>query len=182
MFNWVRVHRVHHKFSETTKDPLDFHRGFFFAHVGWYCLDFHPDCAKEMKRIDLDDLKADKDIMFQYQLVGIKFSSKVQSFIWNFFYFRNYELLFLFINILIPVLAPCYFWGESLWIAFWVCFVTRFCINFTQLNFTNSANHFIGTHPYDKNSSATDNIAMVLTSFGEGWVQGLSIVWRFNNL
>lgn len=72
------------------------------------------------------------------------------------------------ISVLLPVLVPVYFWGESLWIAFWVCWVTRFCINFTQLNFTNSANHFIGHRPYDKSQSATDNLAMVFLSFGEG--------------
>jgi stearoyl-CoA desaturase (Delta-9 desaturase) len=69
---------------------------------------------------------------------------------------------------LLPVLTPWYFWGESLWISFWVCWVLRFCINFTQLNFTNSANHFLGSRPFDKSQSATDNLAMVFCSFGEG--------------
>lgn len=32
IFHWVQIHRVHHKFSETVKDPLDVNRGFFFAH------------------------------------------------------------------------------------------------------------------------------------------------------
>ncbi|CRK98772.1 CLUMA_CG012124, isoform A [Clunio marinus] len=148
VYNWVKVHRVHHKFAETEKDPLNFRRGFFFAHVGWYCLTFHPECEKEMKRIDMKDIEADKDIMFQY---------------------NNYEILFFIFNIMLPVLTPCYFWNESLWISFWVCFVTRFAINFTQLNFTNSANHFIGRRPYDKGQSATDNLAMVFFSFGEGY-------------
>jgi stearoyl-CoA desaturase (delta-9 desaturase) len=67
VFNWVQVHRVHHKYAETVKDPLNFRRGFFFAHVGWYCLSFHPECKKEMDRIDMNDIKADKDIMFQYR-------------------------------------------------------------------------------------------------------------------
>lgn len=67
VYNWVQVHRVHHKYAETVKDPLDFRRGFFFAHVGWYCLSFHPACEREMKRIDMSDIRADKDIMFQYK-------------------------------------------------------------------------------------------------------------------
>lgn len=148
VFNWVQVHRVHHKYSETNKDPLNYHRGFFFAHVGWYCLTFHPECEKEMKRIEMSDIKGDKDIMFQY---------------------NNYELLFTVCSVLIPTLTPVFFWNECLWISFWTCFVCRFAINFTQLNFTNSANHFIGTHPYDKTQSATDNFAMVCLSFGEGY-------------
>jgi len=67
VYNWVQVHRVHHKYAETVKDPLNFRRGFFFAHVGWYCLSFHPACKREMERIDMSDIKADKDIMFQYK-------------------------------------------------------------------------------------------------------------------
>lgn len=35
IYDWVRDHRVHHKFSETKADPHDSNRGFFFAHVGW---------------------------------------------------------------------------------------------------------------------------------------------------
>jgi stearoyl-CoA desaturase (Delta-9 desaturase) len=67
VMNWARIHRVHHKFAETSKDPLDARRGFFFAHVGWYCLSYHPDCVEALKRIDMRDLENDKDIMFQYK-------------------------------------------------------------------------------------------------------------------
>lgn len=147
IFHWVQIHRVHHKFSETLKDPLDVNRGFFFAHVGWYCLSYHPECETEMKRIDMADIKADKDLMFQY---------------------KYYAHLFSLLNF-VSVLIPWYFWGESFWVAFWVCFVSRFAINFTQLNFTNSANHFYGRRPYDKTQSATDNIACTIFSFGEGY-------------
>jgi len=147
IYHWVQIHRVHHKFSETIKDPLDVNRGFFFAHVGWYCLSYHPACALEMKRIDMTDIKNDKDVMFHT---------------------NYYSYLYVFLNFL-AVMIPCYFWGESLWMTFWTCFVTRFAINFTQLNFTNSANHFIGKRPYDKTQSATDNIACTLFSFGEGY-------------
>lgn len=99
-----------------------------------------------MKRIDLSDIKSDKDIMFQYKYYGYLYA------LLNFF----------------AVILPCYFWGESLWIAFWVCYVSRFTINFTQLNFTNSANHFFGKRPYDKRESATDNLYCTFFSFGEG--------------
>ena len=38
IFHWTRDHRVHHKFSETSADPHDASRGFFFAHVSsTYC-------------------------------------------------------------------------------------------------------------------------------------------------
>ncbi len=33
IYVWARDHRVHHKYSETSADPHDANRGFFFAHV-----------------------------------------------------------------------------------------------------------------------------------------------------
>ena len=38
LYDWVRDHRVHHKYSETDADPHNSNRGFFFAHVGWLML------------------------------------------------------------------------------------------------------------------------------------------------
>lgn len=32
---WVRDHRVHHKYSDTNADPHNASRGFFFSHIGW---------------------------------------------------------------------------------------------------------------------------------------------------
>ncbi|XP_071056017.1 stearoyl-CoA desaturase-like [Onthophagus taurus] len=35
LFEWVRDHRVHHKYSESDADPHISNRGFFFSHMGW---------------------------------------------------------------------------------------------------------------------------------------------------
>jgi stearoyl-CoA desaturase (delta-9 desaturase) len=35
VIEWVRDHRVHHKFSDTNADPHNSGRGFFFSHMGW---------------------------------------------------------------------------------------------------------------------------------------------------
>jgi len=35
IIEWVRDHRVHHKFSDTNADPHNANRGFFFSHMGW---------------------------------------------------------------------------------------------------------------------------------------------------
>lgn len=64
---WVRTHRLHHKFTDTDRDPTNVNRGFFFAYCGYYFLPRHPDCLKEWKRVDVSDLDSDKDIMFQYK-------------------------------------------------------------------------------------------------------------------
>uniref|UniRef100_A0A6E8W840 Fatty acid desaturase domain-containing protein n=1 Tax=Anopheles coluzzii TaxID=1518534 RepID=A0A6E8W840_ANOCL len=38
IYDWVRDHRIHHKYSETNGDPHNANRGFLYAHVGWLML------------------------------------------------------------------------------------------------------------------------------------------------
>nr|XP_011467769.1 PREDICTED: palmitoyl-monogalactosyldiacylglycerol delta-7 desaturase, chloroplastic-like isoform X2 [Fragaria vesca subsp. vesca] len=38
--DWVSVHRSHHQFTDTVKDPHSPVRGFWFSHIGW-TLDYH---------------------------------------------------------------------------------------------------------------------------------------------
>jgi stearoyl-CoA desaturase (Delta-9 desaturase) len=40
VIEWVRDHRVHHKFSDTNADPHNSNRGFFFSHMGWLLCEF----------------------------------------------------------------------------------------------------------------------------------------------
>ena len=39
LFEWVRHHRIHHKFSDTDADPHNAKRGFFFSQIGWVFLE-----------------------------------------------------------------------------------------------------------------------------------------------
>ena len=38
---WARIHRAHHKHSDTIKDPHGVQRGWFFTQFGWFMT--HPD-------------------------------------------------------------------------------------------------------------------------------------------
>lgn len=64
LYDWVRDHRVHHKYSETDADPHNSNRGFFFAHVGWLMLQKHPEVLKKGRAIDMSDVLADPVIQF----------------------------------------------------------------------------------------------------------------------
>lgn len=46
IYHWARDHRVHHKYSETSADPHNATRGFFFAHIGWLYVKKHEDIVK----------------------------------------------------------------------------------------------------------------------------------------
>lgn len=65
MLNWVRDHRVHHKYTDTTADPHNANRGFFFSHCGWLTMKKHPDVIKKGKQVDLDDVLSDPVVQFQ---------------------------------------------------------------------------------------------------------------------
>jgi stearoyl-CoA desaturase (delta-9 desaturase) len=62
---WVRDHRVHHKFTDTSADPHDSRRGFFFSHVGWLMCKKHRDVIEGGKTIDMSDLENDPMLKFQ---------------------------------------------------------------------------------------------------------------------
>ena len=50
---WAKMHRIHHKYSDTTSDPHDARRGFFFSHIGWLLSTKHPDFLAKMKEVRL---------------------------------------------------------------------------------------------------------------------------------
>lgn len=147
-YTWAHDHRVHHKYSETDSDPHNAKRGFFFAHVGWLFLTPHPNVVEKRKTIDMSDLEADKIVMWQK---------------------RYYIPLFATLVILLPVLVPCYFWNESIWISFWTCFVLRFCTTLNIAFFVNSVAHMFGDKPYDKNIMPVENLSVAIAAMGEGF-------------
>jgi stearoyl-CoA desaturase (delta-9 desaturase) len=65
IYEWCRDHRVHHKFADTDADPYNINRGFFFAHIGWMCLEKHPDVKSKGKVIDMSDLERDWIVRYQ---------------------------------------------------------------------------------------------------------------------
>jgi stearoyl-CoA desaturase (delta-9 desaturase) len=37
--DWVGLHRIHHKYSDTEPDPHDSNKGFWWSHIGWMLYD-----------------------------------------------------------------------------------------------------------------------------------------------
>ncbi|SPP89933.1 acyl-CoA desaturase [Drosophila guanche] len=147
-YTWALDHRIHHKFSETDADPHNAKRGFFFAHVGWLFLTPHPNVVAKRKVIDMSDLEADAVCMFQ----------------------RKYYIpLFALCSIILPVGVPWYFWGESLWMSFWINFNMRFTWTLNVAFFVNSVAHMYGNRPYDKNIMSVEAPIVSLLAMGEGW-------------
>uniref|UniRef100_A0A1B6DCJ1 Fatty acid desaturase domain-containing protein n=1 Tax=Clastoptera arizonana TaxID=38151 RepID=A0A1B6DCJ1_9HEMI len=148
IYDWVRDHRVHHKFSETDADPHNAKRGFFFAHVGWLMQKKHPEVLRKGQTVDMTDITSDPLLMFHTK------------------YFTTFKLLLCFI---LPILFEVYVIGENFFVAVLImAFVRYICgLNFTWL--VNSASHIWGNKPYDKRISPAENLSVAILAMGEGW-------------
>lgn len=148
LYDWVRDHRVHHKYSETDADPHNSNRGFFFAHVGWLMMLKHPEVLRRGRQLDMSDVLNDPVVQFHQK------------------YFIPLKVMLCFI---LPSIVPIYFWGEE----FHLAFITQCLFRYvSSLNFTwsvNSAAHMWGSHPYDNRIRPTENIYVSIIAMGEGW-------------
>ncbi|XP_072940408.1 acyl-CoA Delta(11) desaturase-like [Epargyreus clarus] len=145
--NWIRDHRMHHRFSDTDADPHNASRGFFFSHIGWLMVKKHPELRKRSKLIDMSDIYANPVLVFQ-QKYAVPFMGSM--------------------CFLLPTLIPVYYWGESLNIALHVA-VLRYIINLHASLSVNSFAHLFGAKPYDVNINPVQNPIVSIASLGEGF-------------
>ncbi|XP_011878877.1 PREDICTED: acyl-CoA Delta(11) desaturase-like [Vollenhovia emeryi] len=147
IYEWVRDHRVHHKYTDTDADPHNANRGFFFSHIGWLLLRKHPDVISKGAMIDMSDLERDPVVVWQRRL---------------------YILLVPIFCFVLPTYIPIHYWNEKPMYA-WYAAVFKYTL---QLNITwlvNSAAHIWGMKPYDNTISPTDSLTVGIPAFGEGW-------------
>ncbi|KAF7991210.1 hypothetical protein HCN44_002772 [Aphidius gifuensis] len=147
IYEWVRDHRVHHKFTDTDADPHNATRGFFFSHIGWLLVRKHPDVIAKGKTVDMSDLDSDPVVVWQRRL---------------------YILLMPIFCFLLPTWIPIHFWNEKPMYA-WYLTIFRYTISLNLTWLVNSAAHIWGTKPYDNSISPTDNLKIAIGAFGEGW-------------
>ncbi|KAF5302719.1 hypothetical protein FQR65_LT08461 [Abscondita terminalis] len=148
LFDWVRDHRVHHRYTETDADPHNSKRGFFFSHVGWLMMRKTPEVIKRGQEIDMDDITSDPVVKFHLK------------------YFVPLKILIAFV---IPTSIPPLLWGESWFWSFMAVSIARYviCLNITWS--VNSFAHIFGHKPYDKSIKPTENIFVSFAALGEGW-------------
>lgn len=147
IIEWSRDHRMHHKYSETNADPHNANRGFFFSHCGWLMCRKHPAVKERGKQIDMSDLLNDPVCAFQRKV------------------YLPSVLLMCFV---IPTVVPWYFWGESLWSAYFFTLL-RYTLVLNVTWTVNSIAHMWGNKPYDWRISPVENIFVTLSACGEGF-------------
>ncbi|XP_045775311.1 acyl-CoA Delta(11) desaturase-like [Maniola jurtina] len=145
---WVRDHRVHHKYSDTEADPHNANRGFFFSHIGWLMLKKNDQVLQRGKQMDMSDITNDPLLRyFNKHFVYIK-------------------LLFCYA---LPLLINVVLLGEN-----WRCavawqFFIRFLSMFHSELTVNSLAHIYGYRPYNKNIVPKENRFVATCTLGEGW-------------
>ncbi|XP_067203944.1 acyl-CoA Delta-9 desaturase-like [Linepithema humile] len=146
-FEWVRDHRVHHKYTDTDADPHNSNRGFFFSHVGWLMMKKHPEVIQKGSQIDMSDVMADPIFIF-----GCK-------------YFLILNIVFAF---LLPILIPVYAWNE-IWSRAVMSQILRYVLSLNFAWSVNSAAHMFGSKPYNTEINPSENRLVAFIAYGEGW-------------
>ncbi|XP_047503142.1 acyl-CoA Delta(11) desaturase-like [Pieris napi] len=145
--NWIRDHRLHHRYTDTDADPHNATRGIFFSHIGWLLVKKHPEVKRRGKFTDMRDVNANPVLRFQ----------------------KKWAVPFIgSICFIIPTLIPMYFWNEGLNVAWHLSFL-RYVSSLHQTFLVNSFAHFVGTRPYDKHILPTNNGSVNVLVLGEGF-------------
>ncbi|KAJ1834466.1 stearoyl-CoA 9-desaturase, partial [Coemansia sp. RSA 2708] len=141
---WVQNHRLHHRYTDTERDPYNIKRGFWYAHHGWILFRRKE---HDLGYAEMTDLHANKIVVWQY----------------------NY---YFFISAMTSVVLPTMFCGLVLgdWQGgfFWGA-VARL-VGVQQITFcVNSVAHTFGTQPYSDEQTPRDNWFTGIITLGEGY-------------
>ena len=141
---WVRDHRVHHRFTDTKKDPYGVNNGIWHAHVGW--LLFQRDKSK-LTRPDMSDLDSDPVVIWQH---------------------RNFLAILFTMAAVLPISVCGLAWQDWYGGLVYACVIRMFFVH--QSTFcVNSLAHWLGSQPYDDKHSPKDHLLTAIITFGEGY-------------
>jgi len=145
---WCLDHRIHHKFTDTNRDPHNSKRGFWFSHMWWLVLPKHPDLKRELETFEVPDLDNDPVVRFQSK------------------WFWPLTLTF---HIILPILIMQYFWPEITILQCLGADMRRYVVSLHITYCVNSVAHMWGHKPYDGNISAVESPIVSFLAIGEGW-------------
>jgi stearoyl-CoA desaturase (Delta-9 desaturase) len=138
---WASMHRRHHQFTDTDKDPYNIKRGFFYAHMGWFMF-----YKQSVEYNNVNDLQKNPLVMHQFK------------------YFQFWALAS---GVVLP-LACGLATGSWLSALLWTV-PAKIAVVGHSAFFINSFAHTFGSRPYDKTVSARDNWLGAILTNGEGY-------------
>jgi len=141
---WSKLHRAHHRYSDTPKDPYGVDRGFFWAHMGWACMKIDQ---TKIGVTDMSDLMHDPVLVFQDK------------------FFHPLSFLFSFF---IPTMIAGFGWGDF-WGGFYYACIIRIVLVNQSTFCINSVAHYFGESTYSDDRSSKDSYWVSFLTFGEGY-------------
>lgn len=143
---WASMHRAHHRYVDTQKDPHTMRKGIWWTHIGWLLFKPHVKVQNAIKESTGDDL--DSDTLVQWQD-------------------ENYLELLILMGAIFPMALCGLLWGDFLGGLIFGG-VLRAVMMQHSLFLVNSWGHLVGTRPYDDKRSMRNNWLLSFFSWGEG--------------
>ncbi|KAJ1660194.1 stearoyl-CoA 9-desaturase [Dispira simplex] len=141
---WCRDHRVHHRYTDTEKDPYGAQHGFWYSHIIWML--FKKDKNK-MGRVDTADLEADPVVRWQS---------------------KYYPLITLIFSVILPWCIAGFGWGD--WRGgYFYAVILRMVIVHHATFCVNSLAHWLGETSFDDKHSPRDHFITAFVTMGEGY-------------
>ncbi|KAF7990885.1 hypothetical protein HCN44_000690 [Aphidius gifuensis] len=148
IYEWVRDHRVHHKYSETDADPHNSNRGFWFSHVGWLMMKKHKNVYEHGGKIDMSDIENDEVVSFID---------------------KHFTILKILCCFVIPVVIPVYVFNYPWKPSILSQVVMRYPGVLNATWSVNSFAHLWGGRSYNKSIGPAENLLVSFASGGEGF-------------
>lgn len=138
---WASLHRTHHQYTDTERDPYNIKKGFFYAHMGWILF-----YRRSVDYGNAKDLEASPLVMHQH---------------------RHFQLWAAGFGIVLPILIGALY-GHT-FEAFLFAVAARLAVVFQIVFFINSFAHTFGKLSYGEAVSARDNWLGAILTGGEGY-------------
>lgn len=138
---WSSLHRAHHQYTDTERDPYNIKKGFFYAHMGWILF-----YLRSIDYANVKDLEESRLIMHQHR------------------HFQWWAVVF---GIAMPVLIGAAYGNVREALLFGVA--GRLFVVFQVVFFINSFAHTFGVSTYGTAESAKDNWVGAILTGGEGY-------------
>jgi len=140
---WCRNHRAHHRYTDTSKDPYNAKKGFWYSHLGWMLVKQN---INKIGYADISDLNRDKMIVFQH---------------------NHYLPIALTFGIFLPT-ALAASWGDFWGGFFYGCMLRMVFVHHATF-FVNSLAHSFGNKTFSDHHTAFDSVVTAVLTLGEGY-------------
>lgn len=141
---WSSLHRSHHRYTDTEKDPYSVRKGLLYSHIGWMVMKQNP---RRIGRTDITDLNDDPVVVWQH---------------------RNFLKCVVTMALIVPTVVCGLGWNDWLGGFVYAGILRIFFIQ--QATFcVNSLAHWLGDQPFDDRNSPRDHVITALVTLGEGY-------------